>query len=117
MINKEVATVTEAVAGRQHGALLLVGGFGNSGRPAELLKGVLELGAKDLTIVANNATAGDDVVAELMKAGRIRKVMCSFPRGLSGKTIFDELYLAGKIELEIVPQGTLAERKIGRAHV
>jgi 3-oxoadipate CoA-transferase alpha subunit len=110
MINKEVASVTEAVAGIQDGAVLLVGGFGNSGRPAALLRGILELGVGDLTIVANNATAGDDVVADLMKAGRVRKVMCSFPRGLSGKTVFDELYHAGKIELEIVPQGTLAER-------
>lgn len=110
MINKEVANVAEAVAGIQDGAVLLVGGFGNSGRPAALLRGILELGVGDLTIVANNATAGDDVVADLMKAGRVRKVMCSFPRGLSGKTVFDELYHAGKIELEIVPQGTLAER-------
>src|SRR3546814_16302864 len=94
MINKEVATVTEAVAGIQDGAVLLVGGFGNSGRPAELLTGVLELGAKELTIVASNATAGEAVVAELKKAGRIRKVRCSFPRGLSGKTIFRELSLA-----------------------
>lgn len=110
MINKEVASVAEAVAGIRDGAVLLVGGFGNSGRPAALLRGVLELGVGDLTIVANNATAGDDVVAELMKANRVRKVMCSFPRGLSGRTIFDELYHAGRIELELVPQGTLAER-------
>jgi 3-oxoadipate CoA-transferase alpha subunit len=74
------------------------------------LRGVLDLGVRDLTIVANNATAGDDVVALLMNAGRIRKVICSFPRGLQGRTIFDDLYHAGKVELELVPQGTLAER-------
>jgi len=110
MINKQCRNVDEAVAGIQDGAVLLVGGFGNSGRPAELLRGVLELGVKDLTIVANNATAGDDIVAKLMAAGRVSKVVCSFPRGLQGHTIFDDLYHAGKIELELVPQGTLAER-------
>lgn len=110
MIDKQAQTLADAVRGIADGATLLVGGFGISGRPAALLRGVLELGVRDLTVVANNATAGDDVVAELMKAGRIRKVMCSFPRGLQGRTIFDELYLAGKIELEIIPQGTLAER-------
>lgn len=110
MIDKRCNSVLEAVAGIKDGDVLLVGGFGNSGRPAELLQGVLELGARELTIVANNATAGDDLVAMLMKAGRIRKVVCSFPRGLQGPTIFDDLYRAGKIELELVPQGTLAER-------
>lgn len=110
MIDKQHRSVAEAVHDIRDGAVLLVGGFGNSGRPAALLQGILEQGAKDLTIIANNATAGDDVVAELMKAGRIRKVVCSFPRGLQGKTIFDELYHSGRIELELVPQGTLAER-------
>jgi 3-oxoadipate CoA-transferase alpha subunit len=110
MIDKQVRTAAEAVQGIKDGATLLVGGFGNSGRPAELLRGVLELGVRDLTLVANNATAGNDVVAELMAAGRVRKMMCSFPRGLLGKTIFDELYKAGKIELELIPQGTIAER-------
>lgn len=110
MIDKRVNTVADAVAGIKDGDVLLVGGFGTSGRPAELLAGVLELGARDLTIVANNATIGADIVGDLMRAGRIRKMVCSFPRGLQGKTIFDELYAAGKIELELVPQGTLAER-------
>jgi 3-oxoadipate CoA-transferase alpha subunit len=110
MINKQVQTVADAVQGIRDGAMLLVGGFGNSGRPAELMRGVLELGVRDLTIVANNSTAGNDVVAELMSAGRVRKVMCSFPRGLLGHTVFDDLYRAGKIELELIPQGTLAER-------
>jgi len=110
MIDKRVNTVADAVAGIKDGDVLLVGGFGTSGRPAELLAGVLELGVRDLTIVANNATAGADIVGDLMRAGRIRKVVCSFPRGLQGKTIFDDLYADGKIELELVPQGTLAER-------
>ncbi len=74
------------------------------------MEAILDLGVRELTIVANNATTGDDVIAELMRANRIRKVVCSFPRGLSGPTIFDELYRAGRIELELVPQGTLAER-------
>ena len=110
MIDKRVNTVADAVAGIKDGDVLLVGGFGTSGRPAELLAGVLELGVRDLTIVANNATIGPDIVVDLMRAGRIRKMVCSFPRGLQGKTVFDELYAAGKIELELVPQGTLAER-------
>jgi 3-oxoadipate CoA-transferase alpha subunit len=110
MINKIVDTLADAVEGIKDGAVMLVGGFGNSGRPELLLQGVLELGVRDLTIIANNATTGPDVVGDLMRAGRIRKVMCSFPRGLQGRTIFDDLYQAGKIELELVPQGTLAER-------
>lgn len=110
MIDKRVRSMASAVEGICDGAVLLVGGFGSSGRPSELLRGVLELGVRDLTIVANNATIGPDIVGDLMRAGRIRKMICSFPRGLQGKTIFDELYRAGKIELELVPQGTLAER-------
>ncbi|MCD0501456.1 3-oxoacid CoA-transferase subunit A [Bordetella petrii] len=110
MIDKRVADLVAAVQGIQDGAVLLVGGFGSSGRPARLMEAILELGVRDLTIVANNATTGQDVIAELMRENRIRKVVCSFPRGLQGHTIFDDLYRAGKIELELVPQGTLAER-------
>lgn len=110
MINKRVDSMAQALEGIKDGDVLLVGGFGTSGQPTELLTGVLELGAKDLTLVANNTTMGNDIVADLMRANRIRKCVCSFPRGLLGRTIFDELYLAGKIELELVPQGTLAER-------
>ena len=110
MIDKRVGSLAEAVAGIGDDAVILVGGFGSSGRPADLMEALLDAGVKGLTIVANNATVGDDVVSELMSAGRIRKVVCSFPRGLKGRTIFDELYHAGKIELELVPQGTLAER-------
>ena len=110
MINKRVASMAQAVQGIKDGDVLLIGGFGTSGRPAGLLAGVFELGVKDLTLVANNSTTGSDVIAELMRANRVKKLICSFPRGLTGDTIFDELYRAGKIELELVPQGTLAER-------
>ena len=110
MIDKRVSNLADAVAGIEDGAVLLVGGFGTSGRPAQLLEAVLELGVRELTVVQNNATIGADIIGDLMRAGRIRKLVCSFPRGLQGKTIFDELYAAGKIELELVPQGTLAER-------
>ncbi|TKR53399.1 3-oxoacid CoA-transferase subunit A [Allopusillimonas ginsengisoli] len=110
MIDKRVQGLASAIEGIQDGAVVLVGGFGTSGRPAELLRAVLELGVKDLTIVANNATTGKDVVSEMLKANLIRKFICSFPRGLYGDSIFDELYHAGKLELELVPQGTLAER-------
>ena len=102
--------MAQAVQGIKDGDVLLIGGFGTSGRPADLLAGVFELGVKDLTLVANNSTTGSDVIAELMRANRVKKLICSFPRGLTGDTIFDELYRAGKIELELVPQGTLAER-------
>ena len=110
MINKRVESMAQALQGIKDGDVLLIGGFGTSGQPTELLTGVLELGARDLTLVANNTTMGNDVVADLMRANRVKKCVCSFPRGLLGKTIFDELYGAGKIELELVPQGTLAER-------
>jgi 3-oxoadipate CoA-transferase alpha subunit len=110
MIDKQVQSIAEAVEGIQDNAVILIGGFGASGRPHELVAGILELGIRDLTLVANNATVGSDIVGDLMRAGRVRKMICSFPRGLEGKTIFDELYFAGKIELELVPQGTLAER-------
>lgn len=110
MIDKRVSSLTEAVKGIQDGSTILVGGFGTSGRPNALLSALLELGAKELTIVANNATIGTDIIGDLMRARRIRKVVCSFPRGLYGKTIFDELYAKAEIELELVPQGTLAER-------
>ena len=110
MINKRVDSMAQAIQGIKDGDVLLIGGFGTSGRPAELLAGVFDLGVKDLTLVANNATTGTDVIADLMRANRVKKMVCSFPRALVGKTIFDELYSAGKIELELVPQGTLAER-------
>lgn len=110
MIDKRVKDLASAVEGIRDGATLLVGGFGTSGRPAELLRAILELGVRDLTIVANNATTGQDVVADMIRANLVRKFVCSFPRGLYGNSIFDERYRAGKLELELVPQGTLAER-------
>ncbi len=110
MIDKRVQSLADSVQGIKDGSIILVGGFGTSGRPNELLGSVLELGTKEITIVANNATIGTDIIGDLMRARRIRKVVCSFPRGLYGKTIFDELYASGEVELELVPQGTLAER-------
>lgn len=110
MIDKRIKSLAQAVQGIKDGSTILVGGFGTSGRPNELLAAVLELGTKGITIVANNATIGTDIIGDLMRARRISKVVCSFPRGLYGKTIFDELYASGEIELELVPQGTLAER-------
>jgi len=110
MIDKRVKSLVDAVHGIKDGSTILVGGFGTSGRPNELLAALLELGTREITIVANNATIGTDIIGDLMRARRIRKVVCSFPRGLYGKTIFDELYASGEVELELVPQGTLAER-------
>lgn len=110
MIDKRVNSLVDAVQGIKDGSTILVGGFGTSGRPNELLAALLELGTREITIVANNATIGTDIIGDLMRARRIRKVVCSFPRGLYGKTIFDELYASGEVELELVPQGTLAER-------
>jgi 3-oxoadipate CoA-transferase alpha subunit len=109
MINKIVQSIAEALSGVQDGATVLMGGFGAVGQPDELIEGLLEQGAKDLTVVANNAGAGKVGLARLMAEGRVRKIICSFPRS-AGSTVFEELYRAGKLELEIVPQGTLAER-------
>ncbi|MGG5811552.1 3-oxoacid CoA-transferase subunit A [Falsiroseomonas sp. CW058] len=109
MINKVVQSIAEALAGVRDGATVLMGGFGAVGQPDELIEGLIEQGAKDLTVVANNAGAGKVGLARLMAEGRVRKIICSFPRS-AGSTVFEELYRAGKLELEIVPQGTLAER-------
>ena len=109
MIDKRVATVAEALEGVADGATVLVGGFGSVGQPNALIDGLIELGARELTVVANNAGTGRVGLARLMELGRVRRIICSFPRS-SNSTIFEELYRAGRIELEIVPQGTLAER-------
>jgi len=109
MIDKRVASIAEALAGVADGATVLVGGFGSVGQPNALIDGLIEQGAKDLTIVANNAGTGRTGLAGLMDRGRVRKIICSFPRS-TGSVVFEELYRAGRIELEIVPQGTLAER-------
>jgi 3-oxoadipate CoA-transferase alpha subunit len=109
MINKIVQSIADALEGVPHGATVLVGGFGAVGQPDELIEGLIEQGASDLTVVANNAGAGRVGLAKLMEAGRVRKIICSFPRS-AGSVVFEALYRAGKLELEIVPQGTLAER-------
>jgi 3-oxoadipate CoA-transferase alpha subunit len=99
----------EAVAGIEDGSTVLVGGFGFAGMPFDLLDALIRQGAKDLTIVSNNAGNGEVGLAALLKAGRVRKVVCSFPRQ-ADSYVFDELYRAGRVELEVVPQGNLAER-------
>ena len=109
MINKVVRSMAEAVAGISDGALVLIGGFGSIGQPNALIEGLIEQGAKDLTIVANNAGVGHNGLARLMEVGRVRKVICSYPR-TSDPVVFEELYRAGRIELEVMPQGTMAER-------
>ena len=109
MRTKIVPDVAAALEGIQDGATVLVGGFGLAGQPIALIDGLLEAGTKDLTIVANNAGNGDTGLAALLKAGRVRKVICSFPRQVDS-WVFDGLYREGKIELEVVPQGNLAER-------
>lgn len=109
MINKISASVAEALEGIQDGATVLIGGFGTAGIPVELIDGLCELPVKDLTVVNNNAGNGDTGLAALLKTGKVRKIICSFPRQ-ADSYVFDELYRSGKLELELVPQGTLAER-------
>ncbi|HSV20327.1 MAG TPA: 3-oxoacid CoA-transferase subunit A [Casimicrobiaceae bacterium] len=109
MIDKIVATVGEAVADIRDGATVMIGGFGTAGMPAELIDALIDQGARDLTIVNNNAGNGDVGLALLLKAKRVRKIICSFPRQ-TDSWHFDALYKAGEIELELVPQGNLAER-------
>lgn len=109
MINKIAPSIAEALAGVKDGATVLIGGFGTSGIPAELIDGLIEQGARDLTIVNNNAGNADYGLAALLKTGRVRKIICSFPRQVDSY-VFDELYRSGRIELELVPQGNLAER-------
>src|SRR6201986_3122888 len=104
-----IQTTDEAVAGIEDGSTVLVGGFGLAGMPFDLIDALIRQGAKDLTIVSNNAGNGDVGLAALLAAGRVRKVLCSFPRQVDSY-VFDGLYREGKIELEVVPQGNLAER-------
>lgn len=103
------ADADEAVAGIADGSTVLVGGFGMAGMPVELIDALIRQGATELTVVSNNAGNGDTGLAALLAEGRVRKVICSFPRQ-SDSWVFDGLYRAGRIELEVVPQGTLAER-------
>ncbi len=102
-------TAAEAVAGVEDGATVLVGGFGLAGMPVQLIDALIEQGATDLTVVSNNAGNGDKGLAALLAKGRVRKVICSFPRQVDSY-VFDGLYRDGRIELEVVPQGNLAER-------
>jgi 3-oxoadipate CoA-transferase alpha subunit len=109
MIDKIVATCAEALADVPDGATVMIGGFGTAGQPNELIDALIAQGAKDLTIVNNNAGNGDTGLAALLAAGRVRKIVCSFPRQVDSWH-FDRLYREGRIELELVPQGNLAER-------
>lgn len=109
MIDKTVASTSVALEGVADGATILIGGFGTAGQPTELIDALLEQGARDLTVVSNNAGSGDEGLALLLAQGRVRKIICSFPRQ-ADSWHFDKLYRAGKIELELVPQGNLAER-------
>jgi len=109
MIHKIAASVAEALSGIQDGATVLIGGFGTAGIPNELIDGLIDQGARELTVVNNNAGNGDTGLAALLKAGRVRKIICSFPRQADSQ-VFDSLYRSGQIELELVPQGNLAER-------
>jgi 3-oxoadipate CoA-transferase alpha subunit len=109
MINKIVSSVAHAVRDIHDGATVMIGGFGAAGMPAELIDALIDLGARDLTIVNNNAGNGDMGLALLIKAKQVRKIICSFPRQ-ADSWHFDNLYKAGELELELVPQGNLAER-------
>jgi 3-oxoadipate CoA-transferase alpha subunit len=102
-------SAAEAVAGIEDGSTVLVGGFGMAGMPVRLIDALIEQGARDLTVVSNNAGNGDTGLAALLAKDRVRKIICSFPRQ-SDSWVFDGRYRAGRIELEVVPQGTLAER-------
>ncbi len=109
MINKIARSVAEALADTPDGATVLIGGFGTAGIPNELIDGLIAQGAKDLTVVNNNAGNAEVGLAALLQAGRVRKIICSFPRQADSQ-VFDGLFRAGKLELELVPQGNLAER-------
>ncbi|HZY15951.1 MAG TPA: 3-oxoacid CoA-transferase subunit A [Ramlibacter sp.] len=109
MINKIAPSIAEALAEVKDGSTVLIGGFGTAGIPAELIAGLIEQGARELTVVNNNAGNADHGLAALLKTGRVRKIICSFPRQVDS-WVFDELYRSGKLELELVPQGNLAER-------
>lgn len=109
MIDKFVAGVAEAVDGIADGSTVLVGGFGHVGTPNALIDALIAQGATGLTVVSNNAGTGRHGLAKLMALGRVRRIICSYPRS-SGSVVFEELYRDGRIELEIVPQGTMAER-------
>lgn len=102
-------TASSAVADTPDGATVLIGGFGPAGEPVELIEALLDSGAKGLTVVSNNAGAGEDGIAALIREGRVAKIVCSYPRQVNSRH-FDEAYRAGRVELDLVPQGNLAER-------
>ena len=108
-INKIMNDFETAVSGVKDGSTILVSGFGGAGMPTELLNALRDQGATDLTIVSNNAGVGREGIGGLLSEGKVRKVICSYPRS-GGSVIFEELWAAGKVELEVVPQGTLSER-------
>jgi len=109
MIDKRTASPAEAVADVFDGATVMIGGFGEAGSPIELIHALIDQGATDLTVVNNNTGSGEVGLAALIKAGRVSKMICSYPR-TANSTVFPELYRSGRTALELVPQGTLAER-------
>ena len=109
MIDKVMDSAAAALADVRDGATVMIGGFGGAGQPGELIDALIAQGARDLVIVNNNAGNGETGLAALLKAGRVRKIICSFPRQVDSQ-VFDGLYRSGKLELELVPQGNLAER-------
>jgi 3-oxoadipate CoA-transferase alpha subunit len=109
VISKVVESAAAAVSGIEDGATIMIGGFGLAGLPAALVDAVIDQGARELTIVSNNAGTGDTGLAALLKTKRVRKIICSYPRQ-TDSYVFDALYRAGEIELEVVPQGNLVER-------
>ncbi len=109
MIDKIVPTLAAALAGIGDGATILVGGFGETGVPFALLEGVVQSGVRDLVLVSNNSGVADKGVSQLLQLGRVRRIICSYPRS-AGSVVFDEVYARGGLELELVPQGTLTER-------
>src|SRR5262245_10639882 len=108
MINK-ISSIGDALSGVRDGATVMIGGFGSAGLPSLLIDALIAHGARDLTVVSNNAGNGDVGLAALLAAGRVRKILCSFPRQ-PDSYVFDRLYRSGQLELELVPQGNLAER-------
>ena len=109
MISKVCRDAATAVADVPNGAIVMIGGFGRAGQPIDLIDALVQQGARDLTVVANNAGNGEHGLARLIGLGRVRKMICSFPRQ-SDSYVFDDEYRAGRIEVELVPQGNLAER-------
>ncbi len=109
MIDKRVASCAEAMEGMFDGATVMIGGFGEAGSPIELIHALIDQGSTDLTVVNNNTGSGEVGLAALIKAGRVAKMICSYPR-TTNSTVFPKLYQSGRTQLELVPQGTLAER-------